>query len=62
MAISGKRIGEHCVIVGAGIGGLAAAAATVPFFDDVTVLDRDEPPITARHREELRKTGNFKSS
>ena len=50
MAISGKRIGEHCVIVGAGMGGLAAAAATAPFFDDVTVLDRDALPITARHR------------
>ena len=40
----------RCVIVGAGIGGLAAAAATAAFFDEVVVLDRDELPETAQHR------------
>jgi 2-polyprenyl-6-methoxyphenol hydroxylase-like FAD-dependent oxidoreductase len=34
----------HAVIVGAGIGGLAAAKAVAPFFGKVVVLDRDDLP------------------
>jgi 2-polyprenyl-6-methoxyphenol hydroxylase-like FAD-dependent oxidoreductase len=37
-----KRCGDHAVVIGAGIGGLAAAAALSGYFDHVTVLERDE--------------------
>jgi 2-polyprenyl-6-methoxyphenol hydroxylase-like FAD-dependent oxidoreductase len=35
---------EHAVVIGAGMGGLAAAKAVAPYFDKVTVLDRDALP------------------
>lgn len=37
-------------IVGAGIAGLSAAAAVAPFFDTVTILDKDELPAMPRPR------------
>jgi 2-polyprenyl-6-methoxyphenol hydroxylase-like FAD-dependent oxidoreductase len=36
--------GRNAVVIGAGIGGLAAAAAAAPFFDKVTLVDRDTLP------------------
>jgi 2-polyprenyl-6-methoxyphenol hydroxylase-like FAD-dependent oxidoreductase len=36
-----RRMGEHAVVVGAGIAGLAAAGALAGFFDKVSVLERD---------------------
>lgn len=36
--------GRHAVIIGASMGGLTAAAAVAPYFDHVTVLDRDVLP------------------
>ena len=50
MMTQAARTAGRCVIIGAGIGGLAAAAASAAFFDEVVVLDRDELPGTARHR------------
>lgn len=38
-------IGRHAVVIGAGIGGLAAAAALAGHFEQVTVLERDLLPI-----------------
>ena len=38
------RIGEQAVVIGAGMGGLAAAKAVSPFFERVIVLDRDALP------------------
>jgi 2-polyprenyl-6-methoxyphenol hydroxylase-like FAD-dependent oxidoreductase len=38
------------VVVGAGIAGLAAAAAVAPFFDEVVVVEKDELPSAARQR------------
>ncbi len=35
---------ERAVVIGAGMGGLAAAKALAPFFEQVTVLDRDTLP------------------
>ncbi|MBN9513643.1 MAG: hypothetical protein J0H97_09585 [Alphaproteobacteria bacterium] len=35
---------RKAVIVGAGIAGLAAAAAVAPFFEEVTILDKDALP------------------
>lgn len=37
------HVGKHAVVVGAGIGGLAAAAALADRFDHVTVIERDAP-------------------
>lgn len=45
-----RKVGARCVIVGAGIGGLAAAAAVAPFFDEVLIIDRDELPSDAQQR------------
>lgn len=38
------RIGDHAVVIGASVGGLAAAAAVAPFFGHVTVIERDALP------------------
>ena len=35
---------RHAVVIGAGVGGLAAAAAVAPHAERVTVLDRDDLP------------------
>jgi 2-polyprenyl-6-methoxyphenol hydroxylase-like FAD-dependent oxidoreductase len=50
MTSAENRLGARAVIVGAGIGGLAAAAAVAPFFDEVTILEKDELPDAARTR------------
>jgi 2-polyprenyl-6-methoxyphenol hydroxylase-like FAD-dependent oxidoreductase len=44
-------IGKHAVVVGAGMGGLAAAKALSAHFDQVTVLDRDALPSTPQPRQ-----------
>ena len=36
------RAGDHAIVIGAGIGGLAAAAALSPAFSRVTVIDKDD--------------------
>ncbi|MGH6993201.1 MAG: hypothetical protein ACREEH_07670, partial [Caulobacteraceae bacterium] len=38
------KLGEHAVVLGAGMGGLAAAGALAPHFEKVTVLERDQLP------------------
>lgn len=43
-------IGKHAVVIGAGMGGLAAAAAAAPFFDQVSVVERDSLPDTPVQR------------
>jgi 2-polyprenyl-6-methoxyphenol hydroxylase-like FAD-dependent oxidoreductase len=37
-------VAEEAVVIGAGMGGLAAAKAVAPYFNKVTVLDRDALP------------------
>jgi 2-polyprenyl-6-methoxyphenol hydroxylase-like FAD-dependent oxidoreductase len=37
-----KRCADHAIVIGAGIGGLAAAAAMAGYFNHITVLERDE--------------------
>jgi len=37
-------LGRHAIVVGAGIGGLAAAKALSSLFETVTVLERDALP------------------
>ena len=43
-------VGKQAVVVGAGIGGLAAAGALVDHFEQVVVLERDSLPSDAVHR------------
>lgn len=45
-----RKVGARSVIVGAGIGGLTAAAAVAPFFDEVLIIDKDELPSNAQQR------------
>jgi 2-polyprenyl-6-methoxyphenol hydroxylase-like FAD-dependent oxidoreductase len=40
-------LGRHAIVVGAGIGGLAAAKALSSYFGNVTVLERDALPSAA---------------
>jgi 2-polyprenyl-6-methoxyphenol hydroxylase-like FAD-dependent oxidoreductase len=37
-------VAEHAVVIGAGMGGLAAAKAVAPYFNKISVLDRDALP------------------
>jgi 2-polyprenyl-6-methoxyphenol hydroxylase-like FAD-dependent oxidoreductase len=43
-------IGKHAIVIGAGIGGLAAAAAVASHFARVTVVERDVLPLDASPR------------
>jgi 2-polyprenyl-6-methoxyphenol hydroxylase-like FAD-dependent oxidoreductase len=43
-------IGEQAIVIGAGIGGLAAAGALAGHFERVVVLERDALPSEAAHR------------
>jgi 2-polyprenyl-6-methoxyphenol hydroxylase-like FAD-dependent oxidoreductase len=44
-------IGKQAVVIGAGVGGLAAARALAGFFEYVVVLERDELPACAADRQ-----------
>jgi 2-polyprenyl-6-methoxyphenol hydroxylase-like FAD-dependent oxidoreductase len=43
-------IGQRAVVVGAGLGGLAAARVLADYFDEVVILDRDDLPDDAAPR------------
>ena len=45
-----KQIGGRAVVIGAGIGGLAAGGALAPFFRQVVILERDRLPDVAEAR------------
>ena len=45
-----RSIGKHAIVVGAGMGGLAAAKALSAHFDHVTVLERDSLSSDAEPR------------
>jgi phytoene dehydrogenase-like protein len=42
------HLGKHAIVIGASIGGLLAARALADYYDEVTVLERDVLPKTAR--------------
>jgi flavin-dependent dehydrogenase len=50
-------VAEHAVVIGAGMGGLAAAKAVAPYFNKVSVLDRDALPEGPDVRPGPRKRG-----
>ena len=39
-----QHLGRRAIVIGGGIGGLGAAAAMAPFFEEVVVLERDQLP------------------
>jgi len=43
-------VGKQAVVIGAGMGGLTAAAALAEFFDQVVILERDTLPSEPSHR------------
>jgi 2-polyprenyl-6-methoxyphenol hydroxylase-like FAD-dependent oxidoreductase len=43
-------LGQRAIVIGAGIGGLSAAGALSPYFEDVVVLERDTLPPSATPR------------
>jgi 2-polyprenyl-6-methoxyphenol hydroxylase-like FAD-dependent oxidoreductase len=45
-----RRIGDHVVVLGAGLAGLLAARVLADAYDRVTVVERDPLPETAAHR------------
>jgi 2-polyprenyl-6-methoxyphenol hydroxylase-like FAD-dependent oxidoreductase len=50
IAVTIAPIGKHAIVIGAGIGGLTAAAAVAGHFERVTVLERDVLPLDASPR------------
>ncbi len=48
MTVTNRRsVGEHAVVIGAGVAGLAAAGVLASHYDRVTVLERDRLPADA---------------
>jgi len=45
-----RKLGRRAVVVGAGIGGLAAAGALAQYFERVDILERDQLAATVRSR------------
>jgi 2-polyprenyl-6-methoxyphenol hydroxylase-like FAD-dependent oxidoreductase len=50
MAMASALIGKQAVVIGAGMGGLAAAGALADHFEQVVVLERDTLPSAPAHR------------
>src|ERR1051325_518093 len=48
--MTAKLVGRRAVVVGAGMGGLAAARALADHFEQIVVLERDLLPADASHR------------
>src|SRR6516165_6885788 len=45
-----RKLGRRAVVVGAGIGGLAAAGALAKYFEQVDILERDWLPASVGSR------------
>lgn len=48
--MASSLIGRQAIVVGAGMGGLAAAGAIAPYFEQVVVVERDALPAEPTHR------------
>jgi glycine/D-amino acid oxidase-like deaminating enzyme len=51
-----RQIGEHAVVLGASMAGLAAAWVLAEAYQRVTVLERDALPTAAAHRSQAAAT------
>src|SRR5262249_2762747 len=49
-AMAGQKLGRQAVVIGVGMGGLAAAGAIADYFERVTLLERDRLPDQALPR------------
>jgi 2-polyprenyl-6-methoxyphenol hydroxylase-like FAD-dependent oxidoreductase len=49
-AMASSLIGRQAIVVGAGMGGLAAAGAIAQHFEQVVVVERDALPAEPTHR------------
>ncbi|HWT24151.1 MAG TPA: tryptophan 7-halogenase, partial [Solirubrobacteraceae bacterium] len=49
-AMSQQRIGEHAIVIGAGVAGLLAARGLSDAYERVTVIERDELPTVGEGR------------
>lgn len=47
---SPTQLGHHAIIIGAGIGGLGAAAAIAPYFEKISIIDKDKLPTKPEAR------------
>ncbi|MEU1457821.1 FAD-dependent monooxygenase [Streptomyces avermitilis] len=52
-AAGGDRARRRAVVIGGGLAGMLAAAAVIPFADDVTIVERDALPAQPASREGL---------
>src|SRR5215467_8650814 len=50
VAMASIQVGKQAVVIGAGMGGLAAAGALTDHFEQVVVLERDTLPSEPAHR------------
>jgi 2-polyprenyl-6-methoxyphenol hydroxylase-like FAD-dependent oxidoreductase len=50
-----RRLGDHAVVLGAGMAGLLAAGVLSEFFDTVTVVERDQLPLRPLQRRGIRQ-------
>lgn len=56
-----RRLGDHGVVLGAGMAGLLAAGVLSEFFDTVTVVERDQLPVRPMQRRGIRQGAHLHS-
>jgi len=49
------HLGRHAIVIGASISGLLAARALVDHYDEVTLIERDAPPLACEPRKGVRR-------
>jgi 2-polyprenyl-6-methoxyphenol hydroxylase-like FAD-dependent oxidoreductase len=57
--MASSLIGKQAIVVGAGMGGLAAAGAIAPHFEQVVVVERDTLPAEPTHRSGIPQGRHF---
>jgi 2-polyprenyl-6-methoxyphenol hydroxylase-like FAD-dependent oxidoreductase len=48
--VTATQVGEHAVVLGGSLAGLASAAVVAQRFERVTIVERDGLPVTGQHR------------
>ena len=57
-----RKIGDHAVVLGAGIAGLVAARVLADGYQRVTVVERDRLTDSMKDRRGIRRLGTYISS